>query len=64
MDERKDRLHINITVGFRPYTRKGSILGVRFSSIYFLIFETGKSHLPEQHKKDYVFVLSKYESPF
>jgi len=64
MDERKDRLYFNLTMGFRPYIRKGSILGVRFSSIYFLIFETRKPHLPEQHKKEYVFVLRKYESPF
>jgi len=59
MDERKDRIYINLTMGFRPYPRKGFILGVRFSSIYFLIFETGKSHLPEQHKKEYVISLTK-----
>jgi len=47
MDERKDRHYINLTMGFRSYPRKRSILGVRFSSIYFLIFETGTSHLPE-----------------
>jgi hypothetical protein len=33
-------------MGFRPYPRKGSILGVRFSSIYFPIFEKENSYLP------------------
>jgi len=66
MGEPKDRHYINLTMRFRPYPRKYSIFGGAFSGYYFLIFETGKSHLAEQQKKEYVFVLTKYfyESPF